>query len=146
METNPYVFNLSEVVEYSRDGEFHQTASLEFSAPTMAEFELAAELSQLVMQATLDARKFAPDKDEEADDQDLTPDAVKMLLLASQSVKFTDIADVFKKLAVRIGTVDGKTPLASGVLSKISIDDFTGMICGYIANFTFPSLFSGEGE
>lgn len=148
MESNPYIFNLSNTVEYSKDGEFHQTATLEFRAPSMDEFDLASDLSQLVMRATLDARKLALDEQDEqvVKDEEATPDAVKIILLASKDVKFSEVASIFKKLAFRICTVDGKTLLVESVLKQISLEDFTEVVCGYIANFTFPSLFSGEGD
>ena len=146
METNPYIFNLSNTVEYSKGGDFHQTATLEFRAPGMDEFDLVSDLAQLVMRATLDARQLVPEDQEETKDEEATPDAVKIILLASKEVKFSEVASLFKKLAFRICTVDGITPLVENVLKKISLEDFTEMVCGYIANFTFPSLFSGEGE
>lgn len=145
METNPYIFNLSDTVEYSKDGDFQKSATLEFRSPTMNEFDLASDLAQLVMRATLDARQFIPEDKTEIKDEDVTPDAVKIILLASKDVKFSEVADVFKRLAFQICTVDGKTPLVENVLNKISMEDFIEMVCGYIANFTFPSLFSGEG-
>ena len=145
METNPYIFNLSNIVEYSKGGEFHSTATLEFRSPTMDEFELASDLAQLVMRATLDARKFADDKQEEVE-QDADSDAIKIILFASESVKFSEVANAFKRLAFKICTFDGKTSLVEGVLNKIDMKDFIELVCGYIANFTFPSLFSSEGE
>ena len=147
MEQNPYIFNLSQTVEYSKDGDFHKSASLEFTAPSMDDFDLAIELSQLVMRATLDARDIIPtDEKEVAEEADVTAESIKMILLASKNVKFSEIADVFKRLVPHVCVVDGTHPLSAGVIRKLSISDFTEMLCGYIANFTFPSLFSGEGE
>ena len=145
METNPYIFNLSDTVEYSKDGEFHKTATLEFRAPTMDEFDFASDLAQLVMRATLDARQYS-DENQEQEDQDITSDAMKIILFASEKVKFSEVAKAFKILAFQICTTDGETSLVENVLNRIPMGDFIEMVCGYIANFTFPSLFSGEGE
>lgn len=146
MEQNPYIYNLSNTVEYTKDGDFAKTATIELHGPTMAVFDLSSQLSQLVMRAMLDAQDLKDkfNSDEVSVEQaaaSIDDKAVKMILLASKSVKFSDVADICKKLFVKVGTYDGKLSLRDAAFRNISISDFTEMICGYIANFIIPSLF-----
>lgn len=149
MEANPFIYDLSEKIEYSKDGQFKTTAIIELAGPNMSVFDLATELSQLVMRATLDAQDLSERFKNEASSsssKDVDANAIKMILMSSKSVKFSEIANVSKKLFLKIGTFDGETTLKEAVLNRINIEDYTNLICGYIANFIFPSLFSSEGD
>lgn len=145
MEQNPFIYNLSETLEYTKDGDFSKTATLEFVGPSMSCFDLSSQLSQLVMRAMLDAQdfseKFKSAQTSQAQAQEIDGKAVKMILLASKSVAFAEVAEVAKNLFVKVGTYDGKTKLRMAAFNSISIDDFVEIICGYIANFIIPSLF-----
>jgi hypothetical protein len=142
MENDIFIFQLSKELEYSKSGDFHKTATIEFTPPSMAAFDESVTLGQLVTNAVLDARRFAEESTQEQIEQ-TTPGAneIKIILMASKSVKFTEIANAFKALALKTGTTDGETALTESLLKKISIHDMVGMVCGYVANFTFPSLF-----
>lgn len=152
MENNPYIFNLSSVVEYSKGGDFHKTATLELYGPTMPVFELSSAISQMVMRAVLDARSLSeevkPEQLKEESEVDKNIDevmdvtAMKVILLSSKNVKFSDLAMACKKLFVKVGTFDGEVKLKTAVLDKISVDDYTRLVCEYVVNFIFPSLFS----
>lgn len=146
MAIEPLIFNLTELVEYSKKGDFHKTATFELNGPGMDVFDLTSELSQLVMRALMDAQEYSerlvsnetpPDSSPE-----MSADAIKVILLSSKNVKFSSIADVCRKLFVRVGTYDGEVKLKDSVFCKLSISDFTRLVCSYIANFIFPSLFS----
>lgn len=150
MEQEPYIFELSETIEFTRDGDFSKTASFILGGPTSAEFALSTKISQYVTQATLDAQRYktafadtgqaaaAPTTKNDAAE---SPDSIKLILFSSKNVAFADIAEACKALFIKRGTFDGKTPLNAAAFNKISVNDFTDMICGYIANFIFPSLF-----
>ena len=149
MEANPFIYNLSEKIEYSKAGQFLETASIELIGPNMSVFDLTVELSQLVMRATLDAQDLAErfgDDNRDRSNQDVDSNAIRMILLSSKSVKFSEIADVTKKLFLKVGTFDGEVKLKEAILNRLKIQDYTNMVCGYIANFIFPSLFSSEGD
>lgn len=143
------LFNLSQTVEYSKAGDFCKTATLEFTGPTMQVFDLSSEISQLVMRAVLDAKdladKFSSNNEKSASDS-MNAEAIKIILLSSKSVKFSELAELCKKLFEKVGTFDGEVNLKASVMDKLSINDFTKIICEYISNFIFPSLFSTEGE
>lgn len=146
MEQNPFIYNLSSTIEFTKDGDFSKTATIELSGPSMSVFDISSQLSQLVMRAMLDAQSLQDrfkDTEVSAEQAAASVDdkAVKMILMASKSVSFAEVAEVTKKLFVKVGTYDGKTPLRDTVFRSISINDFTEMICGYIANFIIPSLF-----
>lgn len=152
MENNPYVYNLSENIEYSKNGEFKTTAQLEFIGPNMATFDIASDLTQKVMQAFMDATslrdvfKNVERPKADSNDEGLDAGAVKMILLQSKSVRFADVAKICKNLFTEVGTYDGSTKVKIAVLERLKIEDFTGAVCGYIANFIVPSLFSAEGD
>ena len=144
------IFNLSKKLEYTKKGDFTETASLEFTAPGMAQYDVAMDLSQLIMGAILDAQKHAPKPTEEEKkvaDVDVTFDreAVRVILLSSQSIKFKDIAAKFQRLACDIGTCDGEVKLTKELLAKLEVNDYTNLVCDYVVNFIAPSLFSMEG-
>ena len=148
MDDNVYVYDLAKEIEYSRDGDFVKTAIFEFKAPSMSCFKEASRLSQLVMRALIDAQGAIKQDDsvtQEQLEQTMDLDAVRMLLFMSKSVDFENVAEVFKDLAIKVGTTDGKTPLTKTLFEKLDIDDFIGVICGYVANFTMPLLLSNKG-
>lgn len=139
-------FQLSEKLEYSKDGDFFETATIELKPPSMPVFNLTSQLSQDVMKAVLDAREFADESDQNQNEGDIDAATIKMLLLSSKRVKFSDVADTCKVLFCKVGTYDGKTPLKMMAFERMKIIDFVQMICEYIANFIWPSLFSGGAD
>lgn len=144
MEQKSIGVKLSKPLEYSSDGDFKKTAELEFGCPTMAIFDEASDLSQMVMNALMDAGKNAPKNDEESEPSgDLDADSVRVVLMSAERVKFKDVAKCFEKLALKCGTYDGKEVLTDSTFKKLSIEDFSRCICEYIANFIVPSLLSG---
>lgn len=154
MENNPYIFNLSDVVEYTKAGDFHKTATFELLGPTMSVFDLSSAISQMVVRAVLDARTLTdgantePLNDNNSNDSEggMDIEAMKVILLSSKSVNFSDLASLCRKLFLKVGTFDGEVKLKGAVLDKMSVDDYTRLICEYIVNFIFPSLFSSPGR
>lgn len=146
MEQSPYIYNLSSLLEYTKDGDFAKTATLEFQGPTMAVFKLSSKLSQLMMRAMMDSKRDEAgqeNKDITAEEAIASIDetVVKMVLMRSSSVEFSEVADVAIKLFCQVGTYDGKLKLRETAFNSISVKDFTELVCGYIANFIIPSLF-----
>ena len=147
MPDETYLFNLNDVMQYSKDGDFHETATLEFRPPLMNEYQDTMELAQLVMGAMIEARKYADDSGSEnqmAEDSpalNIKPEELQVILLASQEISFIDIVNKFKSLAIKTGTFDGKIKLTEDKLNTLAPKEYTQMVCGYIANFTLPSLF-----
>lgn len=142
------IFKLSKTIEYSRDGNFVKTATLELEAPSMNCFDEALELSQAVMKAVMDAADIAGSAEENSVKQEgaISRDAMRMLLLSSNRVPFKDVSKICRNLFVKVGTYDGKTSLINDTFKKLSVSDFSNMIFDYCANFIFPSLFSAAGE
>ena len=159
-----FIFNLKEKLEYSRGGEFVETATLELSPPSMASYVESAELSQYVMGAFLESQqRVNPDQIEmarevkaaakaadAADDDNgniLEASEIKVMLFAATQVRFaTDIVPCFRRLLPFVCTLDGTTPMKSSLIDRLQPDDFTNCICEYIVNFITPSLLSGEGD
>ena len=146
------IYQLLEEMEYTKNGEFCKTVTLEFRTPLMDEFDLSSDLAQLVMGALMDAGSSASGQDiEKAQENsdagfgDIKPHELRVVLLSSQKIKFKDTARVFKKLAIKTGTFEGTEPLTEDKINTLSQEDFISLVCTYIANFTLPSLFSGEG-
>lgn len=141
------LYQLSETIEYSKGGDFYKTATLELSPPSMKVFDQSTRLSQLVMRAMMDVKeiadRFKGSESESSGNDQIDGASIKMILLSSKTVSFSEIAEVCKDLFTKVGTYDGTEPLKPAVYEKLKIDDFIMLICDYIANFTFPSLFSG---
>lgn len=142
MEKSPMFFQLSGELEYSKDGvPDAKTATLELRVPGMDEFEEAANLSQFVMGAILDATRHSGQTPKEEDgDVEIDASAIRLILFSAQAIKFTKVAKCFDRLAVKIGTTDGTVQLTETLIKKIGLEDYTRLICEYIANFIIPSL------
>ena len=150
-EKNSFEFLLSEPFEYTPKGkgDFEKVHSIEFKAPGMHEFDEAMDLSQLVMGAFMSATKFAPKIGDDSIKDDFkmpTREEIKVVLVMSQDVSYKKIGKTFKALAIKVGSIgDEATPLKPDHFNKLSMEDFNDMLCEYVVNFIFPSLFS-EGD
>jgi hypothetical protein len=142
-------FNLSSPLQFSKGGDFTTTSSLEFKAPTMDIFDDVSDLSQLIMAAIMDARKYAspsemtesvPDASGDGSAAAMDDKAIKVILMSSREVKFKDVANCFKKVAFKTGTTDGTVKLTDMLLNKLSREDFTRLVCQYVSTFIVPFL------
>lgn len=149
MKEELFLFQLSQKLEYSKAGDFHNTATIELEPPSMNVFDESSALSQLVMRAVLDAREYADalggGDQNVADRSDVDAAAIKMILMSSKNVKFSEVAEICKALFIKVGTYDGEKKLTLIAFKRMTIDDFVELCCGYIANFIWPSLFSTAG-
>ena len=139
-------FNLSELLPYSAKGNKAETACIHMRAPRMSEFNEATSFSQIVTQAFMDAQKWTPDKEQGTPkkDQDMDAGAVRIMLFASDR-NINEVSKRFKALAARVCTLDEAdppTPLKESLMDKMEMEDFLNMMCTYVANFTYPSLFN----
>jgi hypothetical protein len=150
---NNFIFNLKDKLKYSKAGSpDNETASLEFRCPGMNEYEYISNLSQLVMNAIGEVQRA--NKEDIGNSVDPSQDEKKMpngteikaILFSAKETKFHDISKEFKKLAIKTCTLDGTVKLTDLLLSRLSVDCFTRMVCEYIAFFIVPSLLSEEGE
>lgn len=159
MEENPYIFRLSNVIEYTVNGDFQKTAEIVLRGPSMDEFDLSGRLSQLVVRAMMEAqtlnkafksldaetiraaREAMAEKKEKDDDENSDADSIMMIIMSSNSVQISEVANICRRLFVKVGTYDGKHPLRETVFRSMKVEDFTKMMAGYIANFISPSLF-----
>ncbi len=147
MEKKSVDFQLSEKLEYSSGGDFQQTATIVMSAPNMEVFDQFSSLSQLVMGAFKDAQRTGQPTDQEIaeakekiDEKGMEPEEIKLALFSAHSVKFTEVANEFKRLAVKVCEVAEGIKMEHVLFDRMNIDDFINMVCTYIANFITPSL------
>lgn len=145
MKEDIFLFQLSKKLEYSKEGDFHHTATIEIEPPSMTVFKQSSAISQKLMQAVFDAKKYADDVQEnDKDVSSIDGKAIKMIFMQSKNVLFSDVVELCIELFIRAGTYDGKTPLKRVAFNRIDLDDVINLTCGYIANFIWPSLFSAE--
>lgn len=144
------LFQLPTELEYSEDGDFQKTATITMFPPSMATAKEASALGQFVMRAVSDARGTvkeeidpaeAAEAKQKLEDEGMDAEAVRIILFSAKSVKFGDVMDEFKKLAVKVCKVSDKTFLAPMHIEKMEYQDFVNMTCSYIAFFITPSLF-----
>lgn len=149
MEKN-FIFNLSKKLKYSKDGDFQETASIEFTPPNMDTFDETTEFEQILMGAMMSASNASnekPKKDKDAEDEAMkipTMSEIRMLIFVSQGVKVKAIAEVFKKIALSSAKLDEKQKMLDTHFNAMEKTDFIDMMCGYASFFTFPSLLRGE--
>lgn len=145
------IFKLSKTIEFSRDGDFVKTATINFSEPTIEAYEESMELTEKITLAIFDASTIAAAnvdtekmKKDDAKKDDATSNmdmkALRMMILASNRVKWLDIVDICKRLFSKVGTYEGKTPLNDSLFRNVNPNDITEMIFFYIENFIKPSL------
>jgi hypothetical protein len=143
MEEQTFFFNLSEPLEFTKNGQFAETLSLEISPPAPQNYEFVMDLAQKVTRAMFDAqRTFAGLSDDESSPQDaeINADAVKMMLLSS-SVGMGDYIWSMAKLLVTTCTLDGETRITNAIFDKIGIADKNRLLCEYVVNFIVPLTF-----
>lgn len=142
-------FQLSKVLPYSLEGSMAETATVIMRAPRMSEFNESTAFSQIVTQAFMDAQKWIPGGKEDAEkkkkkDEDMTAGAVRIMLFASDR-NIKEVSKRFVALATRDGVcvLDNKgTTIKSSLMDKMELDDFITMMCEYVSNFIYPSLFN----
>ncbi len=156
-------FMLTELLEYSvtkgnNKGTKSNTACIIMRPPRMTEFNESSDFGQMVAGALADVGKFYGDvknptnKDEpkKKSDEDMTAAAVRIMLFSSDR-SVSQIAKRFRALACKVCTLDDSgSYIKDSHMDKMSLKDFTNMMCEYVANFTYPSLFKdmedSEGE
>lgn len=150
MEKEKVEFMLDKVLKYSAKGDFNETGSITMYPPSMDCFEEASDLSQVVMTAFMDARKYATEdavQEQKKKEEDIDADAIKMILFSSTQVKFTHVSKRFNELANKVCEIETGVFLNQDIVSKMDIKDYVRLVCEYISNFILPSLLSaGEGS
>ena len=69
------------------------------------------------------------------------------MILFTSSISITQLAKYFRSLACKVCTLDEDgTRIKDSHMDKMSLKDFTNMMCEYIANFTFPFLSANAEE
>lgn len=144
------IVNLSQKIKYSYKGNpDSETATLEFREASMDEFNVISSFKQLVMNSLMEISRFAPKDTSSSDVGDMsTPDAseIKAILFSAKETQFSTIADKFRVLAKKTGTLDGETKITDGILNKLTVQDYENVICEYISFFLGASLFSDKDE
>lgn len=146
-EQKSVVFDLSESLEYAntKTASKDKTAQVEMFAPTYETSKASYKLAQYFMRSVFNVRKLAADEDTEDSkkDEEFTLEAVKMIFFASE-VLFDKVVDNFISIASEACFLDSekKIPLSKHLISKISFDDLTNMVCFYVATFIVPFALS----
>lgn len=141
------LFNLAHALEYSKDGNFEETAQLEVDAPNFTTLKESAALSQCFVKALFSSQRNlnSNDNDNQHDgNTEIDRGAVQLLLMASD-VSFNSVVSVFSDLCCKSCTLDHerKINLRKEHFARISYDDILSFVCEYIATFIAPSMLSG---
>ncbi len=156
MEKESVDFQLSNNLKYTNTekGDFETTATIIMCPPTMEVFDQATNISQLVMKAVTDVQERnagqseelkaaieeANKEREESSKEGFDAEEIKAMLFSSNRVQFIQVANEFKRLAPSVCKVGEKIKLVPNIIKKMDINDYTNLICSYIANFITPSL------
>jgi len=146
----PYIYQLKELLEYSKDGKFESTGEIIFDPPSMSNLDEVSDFEQILMGAIISAGKSQKDMVDNSEEEEggpmKTPTAneIRMLLFIGQDVSVKKIVKVFKLVALKTGRLDEKIKLKESHFAKMDRKDFIDMLCGYASFFTFPSLLRGE--
>jgi len=155
---NQLEFQLSETIQISRKGEFEETATIVVDPPSMDCNDEVSDFEQMFMGAMITAGKlFQSDvikdavdsKEEKSAMQELkdnTPsqEEIRMMLFATQEVKFKDLFKAFKKIALKSAYVADGVKMKESHFDKMTRDDSIRFICEYASFFTYPSLLGGQ--
>lgn len=148
MEEN-FTYNLKKLLKYTPkgSGDFSETGAIEFTPPSMAVFDEAADFEQIIMSSMMSAAKLGDveeKKEEGGGKMEIpTPGELRVAIHAG-TVPVKKIAELFRKLAYKTGYLDENTLIKKSHFQKMDRDDFLDMMCGYASFFTFPSLLRGD--
>ena len=155
MELSSFQFNET-LIKYATNNGDEQTAAIFFKPPCMNNMRFTSKLEQLTIKAMLssidavkglsEAYKAITNNDstEKKNAEDtLTMDQVRMMIKTG-NVDIMDFVEVFQNFMLSGNCFldeEGKIKFKQSFLSQIeSIEDFTNMMCDYIANFIKPSM------
>lgn len=153
MEPRTMLFNLSQPLKYSKDGNFEETLQLEVDPPCFVIFKECSKLAQAFTRALFSNRQMMEQMGEKQQtDQkntagEMDAQAVKLLLFASDT-DFNSISESFFDLCTKCCTTDQerKIKLRREHIEKMDYNDLINFICQYLSTFTVPSVLSGLAD
>lgn len=142
MENNELIYNLSQTLEYTKAGDFEETASITLLPPTFETMDHELKLGQAFVRAAMSASQNTPKQAEQEDTGNASIDsnAVRVILLSSdQDVKA--IVDTFIDVCSKVAYLDDekKIRMKQDHFKKLATADIMSMMCEYIAAFIAPS-------
>jgi len=158
IEQESVLFNLSENLKYSKNGEFEETAQIEMIAPTFKVYDDAMKLAQYVSASFMDIvtnmQKEGMTKEEmqeSIEEQKGTTGAsvgdaiddkatLKFFLYSSTKVDFKNLSNKFKHICKTSCFLDSerKVPLTELHFDLMGIKDFQDLMFEYIHVFIRP--------
>jgi hypothetical protein len=146
MEPQTLLFNLSAEIQYTKNGNFENTAQLEVDGPCFLNLKQSTILSQFFARALMSSRKHIQQDEVSGSDQnaEIGTNEVKLLLLGSD-VDFSEIVNAFVDLCAVSCTLDQdrKIRFIKDHLAKFNYEDIINFVCEYIATFIVPSVLVG---
>lgn len=150
-------FKLSSVLKFDKAGTpGNETYELILKAPSYNERKFARKLKQRLTEAMMCVTRQAKTETtvettvDKEDDKEEEMDGKSMLFML-QSVPenvldWSEFAEWFLNSCAAVVSVDEGIGLTSLLVSKMTIDDADALVGTYLANFTYPSLMSGNGS
>lgn len=147
-------FQLENPIQYTPKGagEFQESYELILKPFTMAEFDDAKKIEQLVSVICVEGIGVADKisgvtnvKQEVTNHNSADADdklEIEMLINMQTVISPQQISDTFKRLAINCIYLDDHTQLKKEHINKMSPNDWSGLMYAYIENFCVPSYFS----
>ncbi len=143
-------YELKHPFKYAYKDDMQEASFITLTAPTYRHVDKVTPIKQAFMAAIKQATEGISEEDSkivQADTEEASEisahDAIQVLFQWSG-----DLTSVMEKAAALfksgVAQIDGETPFNKGLLEKMSMVDFEGMVGCYLANFIVPSLTDGQ--
>lgn len=134
-------FILSDPIEFQTGGEHAEGKTLELTAPAVNNRKRVAKLKQGLMRCINDLQtNESVKKESKPDSSDIKPEEI-LVLLQMGSVEYDEYMDIFVNLLTSgVCKVEGKEPMTSTLVEKMSFADLEKLMGEYLVNFTIGSL------
>ena len=147
-------FKLSSVLKFDKDGTpGNETFDLILKAPSYNERKFARKLKQRLTEAMMYVTRQAKtetvvDKEDDKEEEEMDGKSILFMLqsVPENGLDWSEFAEWFLNSCAAVVSVDEGIGLNSLLVSQISIDDGDSLVGTYLANFTYPSLMSGNGS
>jgi len=135
-------YTLETPLEYAHKGDLQETTFVTLDAPTSRNMTECAALKQAFFRALPKSGEVEVESD--GGDAELTGEAVMMLITMSPDVELSSVLVTGRELlSSGIAKLGGEEKVTKPILDKLSMDDLSGMIGDYMANFILASALRG---
>ena len=154
-----HIYTLKSTFNYAtKDGDAQEATFLTLRAPDFTQMRKVAPIKQAFFCAIKSAQDekakkekedttiIKQDKDIESNDDDDGVNGEQCIqLLYSSHVDVSKVILNAELLFVSgVASVNGEIPVTSGILKKLTMEDFEGLLGEYISNFIMPSPTDGQ--